>query len=65
MPKIIVFTIEDSGSVAIETSGFKGKACEAATKAFEEALGGSVTGKSKKPEYFQRETVADKARAVQ
>jgi hypothetical protein len=56
MAKTIVFTIED-GQVVCETSGFKGSACEAATKEFEAALGGEVTGKTKKPEYFQQNTV--------
>lgn len=53
--KKIILTIAPGGELTIETTGFKGKACEAATKAMEEALG--VKTKSvKKPEYFQQTT---------
>lgn len=55
--KTITFTIED-GKVTSEADGFTGTACEAATKMFTDALGGEVTSKTKKPEYFQRTTVA-------
>jgi Protein of unknown function (DUF2997) len=39
--------------VKIEAVGFKGKGCEAATKAIEEALG-IVKDRKKKPEYNQQ-----------
>ena len=51
--KTIVFTIS-GGAVEIESSGFTGNSCEAATKAFEEALGGEISGKTKKAEYYQK-----------
>ncbi len=40
------------GTVTIEPTGFTGPACEAATKAIEEALG-EVVDRKKKPEYYQ------------
>jgi len=51
--KTIEFTIEN-GQVTIETSGFTGAACEAATKAFEEALGGNIGDKTRKREYYAK-----------
>jgi hypothetical protein len=51
--KSIVFTIED-GQVHVEAKGFVGSACEAATKEFTDALGGTLSGKVKKPEYFKK-----------
>ena len=53
MQQTISFTIDEGGQVTIETSGFKGPACEAATKAFREALGGTVISDIKKPEFYQ------------
>ena len=52
MQKTITFIIGD-GQVTIETTNFKGPACEAATKAFTEALGGNVVSNVKKPEFHQ------------
>ena len=52
--KEVTFTIKD-GQVTIEASGFKGGACDAATKAFEDILGGAVSGKKRKTEYYQQE----------
>lgn len=54
MAKTIVFTI-GNGEVELEASGFKGGACDAAAKAFEEILGGPVKNKKRKTEYFQQE----------
>lgn len=54
MSKTITFVI-DGGEVEIKASGFKGSACEAATREFEEALGGGITKKQKTAEYFQQE----------
>ena len=50
MQQSIVFTIAH-GKVTIEANNFTGPACEAATKAFEQALGGKVTEKTFKPEF--------------
>ena len=52
MSKQIVFII-DNGTVEIEASGFTGGACEAATKAFEEVLGGNVTNKKRTADYYK------------
>ena len=54
--KTIIFTIGD-GEVTLESSGFKGKACEVAAKAFEETLGGPITNKKKKAEFYDKEVV--------
>lgn len=55
--KSVEIIITPDGNVAIEAVGFKGKGCEKATKAFEEALG-KVKSSTKKPEYHQTETVS-------
>lgn len=54
MPKTITFTIGD-GNVEVETKGFKGAGCDAATKAFEEVLGGDVTSKKRTSEFYEKE----------
>lgn len=48
----VVVTVEADGTIKIEAVGYKGNACQKATEALERALG-TVTGGSKKPEYFQ------------
>jgi len=62
MEKTITFII-DGGKVTIEAHNFTGPACEAATKAFEEALGGAITDKKRKPEFLQREQQAARTKA--
>ncbi len=52
--KSVTFIIGD-GQVEMEAHGFKGGACEAATKAFEEVLGGNVTGKKLKADFYAKE----------
>lgn len=52
--KQIVIDVLPDGTVNIEAAGFKGGACEKATKAIEEALGGGVKQRKKKPEYWQQ-----------
>ena len=51
--KTVKFIIAN-GEVIIEASGFKGGACDAATKAFEEVLGGKLSNKKRKTEYFEK-----------
>lgn len=59
MKKTINVTIGLDGTIEIEAHNFKGASCEKATKFLEDALG--VSGKrTKKPEYFQQETTAQK-----
>lgn len=53
MPKSIEIEIAPNGDVKIESIGFKGKGCEAATKAIEDALG-TTNSRRKKPEYHQQ-----------
>ncbi len=52
--KTIIVTVAENGEVEIETTGFKGKACEAATAALEKAMGVKTNSK-KKPEYRAEE----------
>ena len=52
--KTILVTVDEEGSVEIEATGFKGKACEAATDAMIKAMGVPVCTK-KKPEYYQED----------
>lgn len=52
--KSIEVIIGESGEVKIEAIGFKGAACEMATKALETALGVTVDTK-KKPERYQED----------
>jgi len=54
--KEIEVIIDKDGNVTVEAVGFKGKACAAATKAIEEALG-KVTSSKKKPEFNQQDHV--------
>jgi hypothetical protein len=54
--KQVTFTIHD-GKVEIKAEGFVGGACEAATKAFEEVLGGNITDKKRTADYYRREEV--------
>lgn len=48
--KQLLITVTPTGEVSIEATGFKGKGCEAATRAIEAALG-TVQQRKKKPEY--------------
>lgn len=60
--KKIRCTIEEDGSVTIETTGFKGKSCLQATAEFEKALG-TVKKQKRSPEYYQQETTATHIKA--
>jgi len=60
--KTIVFTIED-GQVTVETTGFTGTACEAASKEFTDALGGGTVSNKRKPEFFKTAEHAQSQRA--
>lgn len=48
--KNITVTIGPNGEVKVEANGFKGKGCDAATKAIREALGATAS-ETKKAEY--------------
>lgn len=50
--KTIFIEVNQDGAVTVDAVGFKGKGCEAATRAIEQALG-TVKKSTKKPEYSQ------------
>jgi hypothetical protein len=50
MSKIEVI-VSPQGEVTVETTGFKGKSCQDATRQLEQALG-VVAGEQKKPEFY-------------
>lgn len=53
MAEQIVVSVTPAGTVSIETSGFKGGACEKATEQLEIVLGGAgKKTKKRKPEFF-------------
>jgi hypothetical protein len=54
--KTVTFII-DNGKVEIEATGFTGGACDAATKAFEEILGGNVSGKKRTADFYKTDAV--------
>jgi len=58
--KSITVTIEPTGELKIEASGFKGNACAKATAEIEKALG-KATKKTPKPEMYQQNTNQQKA----
>jgi hypothetical protein len=45
--------ITPSGEITVEAHGFRGKGCEAATKAIEDALGKTGT-RTRKPDYWRQ-----------
>ena len=50
--KVITITTNDGGEVIVNPTGFKGKACEVATKLITDEIG--VTKRvTTKPEYYQ------------
>ena len=55
MSRRIHVRVSPNGEITVEAEGFKGKGCEAATKAIEEALGKPGT-RSRKPEFWRQET---------
>lgn len=52
--KTVTFIIAD-GKVEIQSSGFVGGACDAATKAFEEVLGGNITDKKRTADFYKKQ----------
>ena len=47
----ITIRVSPTGQTVIETTGYKGKACQDATRQLEAALG-KLESESKKPEFF-------------
>lgn len=58
MSKRILVRIGTSGEITVEAEGFKGKGCEAATKAIEEALG-KTRARTRKPDFWRQSQRAD------
>lgn len=52
MSRRILVRVSPSGDIQVEAEGYQGKGCEAATQAFEQALG-KRTGRTLKPEHRQ------------
>ena len=61
MHRTIEVSIDPTGAVTIEATGFRGGACEQATKEIEEALG-LQKARKKKPEYHALTTTSAAAR---
>ena len=61
--KSINVVIGLNGEVEISAEGYKGSSCAEASKFLEEALGLSTDKRTKKPEWFQQETVKQAQRA--
>ena len=57
----IEITVTPEGDVAVETSGFAGRSCTAASAPYEHAVG-SKTGERLKPEYHQTAQVGEAER---
>lgn len=53
MSRRIHVRITTAGEITVEAEGFRGKGCEAATKAIEDALGKAGT-RTRKPEYWKQ-----------
>ena len=57
----IEIIVNADGSLVIDAVGFKGPACEKATRFLEEALG-RIAGKQRKPAYNERNRTQTKQR---
>jgi hypothetical protein len=65
--KTVTVIIDEQGNAQIETSGFKGQACEKFTAALEKSLGVISGNRRRKPEFFQGQsnTASNTAKAGQ
>lgn len=61
MAKMILVDVAPSGEIKIETQGFSGAECEAATAALEKALGSSHDNK-RTSEFFKQPTTLKQSR---
>ena len=55
MNRRIIIRVDSTGAITVEAAGFKGKGCEAATKAIEDALGKPST-RTRKSDFWRQET---------
>lgn len=58
--KAVIVTVETDGTIEIKATGFRGSACEKATAQIEKALG-TVTKKTRTPEFYQGQEQQQKA----
>ena len=63
MPTITV-RVSPTGETVIETTGYRGNACQHATRQLEAALG-KVEAETRKPEFFQATSTSQHQRAGQ
>ena len=56
----IIITFLEDGSVQMEVKGVKGPRCQELTRPLEEVLGGQVVEQTKKPEFYEHGTAADR-----
>lgn len=54
MSRRILVRITPTGEISVEAEGFRGKGCEAATKAIEDALG-TPGNRTRKPDFWRQE----------
>lgn len=54
MSRRILVRITLTGEITVEAEGFRGKGCEAATKAIEDALG-TPGNRTRKPDFWRQE----------
>ena len=57
MSRRIIVRVSPDGSITVEAAGFKGKGCEAATKAIEDTLGNPRT-RTRKADYWRQESTS-------
>jgi hypothetical protein len=62
--RILEITIDPQGNTRVETKGFAGASCRAASRFLEEALGRS-TGERLTPEFYQQATTDHQLRQSQ
>mgnify|MGYP001007089750 FL=1 len=53
MSRRIHVRVTPDGAISVEAEGFRGKGCEAATKAIEDALG-KTKARTRKPEFWRQ-----------
>ena len=57
MAKILTATLDpETGEMAIDLAGYKGKGCHAVQEAITKAMGGKVTEERRKPEFNKEQT---------
>ena len=57
MSRRIIVRVSSDGSITVEAAGFKGKGCESATKAIEDALGCHRT-RTRKADFWRQEVTS-------